>query len=92
MTFANHEGDPIGCSVVDVLKAAGYYVIALSNQPQLGQHDTAASCLLGRAHQSQFFNTGNTDGYYTAASHDGVLVEALKKAYHVLAISQLSFT
>ena len=80
LTFANHEGDPIGCSVVDVLKAAGYYVIALSNQPQLGQHDTAASCLLGRAHQSQFFNTGNTDGYYTAASHDGVLVEALKKS------------
>lgn len=80
LTFANHEGDPMGCSVVDVLKNAGYYVVTLSNQPQLGPHETAASRLLGRAHQSHFFNNSNTGGYYSAASYDGVLVEALKKS------------
>lgn len=80
LTFANHEGDPIGCSVVDVLKAAGYHVITLSNQPRLGLNETAASRLLGGAHQSHFFNASNVDGYYSAASHDDVLVEALEKS------------
>ena len=80
LTFANHEGDPAGCSIVDVLKAAGYHVIALSNQPKFGPHDTAASRLLGRADALRSFNTSNSGGYYSAATYDALLLEPLEKS------------
>ncbi len=79
LTFANHEGDPARCSLVDILKAAGYYVITLSNQPQFGPNETASSRLLGRADETHFLNTSNAGGYYSATSHDSVLLKPLRQ-------------
>ena len=80
LTFANHEGDPARCSLVDVLKAAGYHTVALSNQPWLGTHETASSRLLDRADESRHFNTSNTDGFYQTASYDEKLLPAFEQA------------
>lgn len=78
LTFANHEGDPADCSLIDMLKAGGYRVVSLSNQPQLGRYETTPSILLGRAHSSRFINSSNTNGNYEINSYDGLLVDELR--------------
>ncbi len=79
-TFANHEGDESLCSIIDVLQASGYYVITLSNQLQLGPYETASGRILGRSDELHYFNNGNTNGYYTAASYDEILLPPFRKA------------
>ena len=67
-------------TLADVLKAAGYHVITVSNQPPLGNYDTAASALLGRADEVYYLNTGNVNGFYVSAQPDGVLLPEFERS------------
>jgi len=79
LTFPVGEDGERG-TVADVLRAGGYHVITLSNQPPLGGYDTAASVLLGRADEVYYLNTGNVNGFYVSALPDGVLLPAFERS------------
>ncbi len=78
LTIADRDNAALRYTLVDLLKAGGYHVVVLSNQPPLGMHETAATQLLGRADELHYFNTSNTNGMYTSAFPDEILLPAFE--------------
>ncbi len=80
LTFANHEGDEPGCTVIDMFKGAGYHTIVISNQRQWGIHDSPTSSrIMMQADEVFFLTKTNFDGFYSPIVYDGVVIEPLRR-------------
>ena len=73
-TFTESENTTCQLPLIPTLKAGGYRVVVLSNQPFLGEYETETSKLLSLADQVRYFNIGHSGSKYSPANPDGVLL------------------